>query len=150
MLQKWKYCLTFVMRAWFQSSWTRYLFVCSVVSILRQFSSVAQNFSTASKKPLLPVRHCDRCGRHGSNSKSVKSDTVSPTACHRCDVSSELCCPGTEPRIRTPPHVTRFGVLTGQLLSHLFISPNIQDSDSKRLNNSNFVILEQKNEEYCR
>ena len=21
-----------------------------------------------------------------------------PTACHRCDISSELCCPGTKPR----------------------------------------------------
>ena len=28
----------------------------------------------------------------------VKSDTVSPTACQRCDVSSKLCCPSTKQR----------------------------------------------------
>ena len=28
---------------------------------------------------------------------AVKSDTVSPMACHRCDVSSELLYPGTKP-----------------------------------------------------
>ena len=28
----------------------------------------------------------------------VKLDTVSPTACLRCDVSLDLCCPGAEPR----------------------------------------------------
>ena len=27
-----------------------------------------------------------------SNPGSVKSDTVSPTACHSCDVSSKVCC----------------------------------------------------------
>ena len=26
-----------------------------------------------------------------------KPDTVSPTTRHRCDVSSELCCPGSKP-----------------------------------------------------
>ena len=31
-------------------------------------------------------------GSVGSIPLQVKSDTVSPTACHRCDVSSELCC----------------------------------------------------------
>ena len=43
---------------------------------------------------------------------SVKSDTVSPTARHRCDVSSELCCLGSEPRRWNPPLVTRFGVMS--------------------------------------
>ena len=33
----------------------------------------------------------------GFNSRLVKSGTVSPTARHRCDVSSELCCSGAEP-----------------------------------------------------
>ena len=28
----------------------------------------------------------------------VKSGAVSPTTRHRCDVSSEQCCPGAEPR----------------------------------------------------
>ena len=28
----------------------------------------------------------------------VKSDTVLPTACHRCDDSSELCCLRAKPR----------------------------------------------------
>ena len=31
----------------------------------------------------------------GSNPRPVKSDTVSPTDCHRFDVSTELCCSGT-------------------------------------------------------
>ena len=30
----------------------------------------------------------------GSNPGSVKSNTGSPKARHRCDVSSQLCCPG--------------------------------------------------------
>ena len=34
----------------------------------------------------------------GSIPGPVISDTVSPTARHRCDVSSELCCPGAKPR----------------------------------------------------
>ena len=36
--------------------------------------------------------------------------TVSPTACHRCDVLSELCRPIAKPRRWAPPLVTRFGV----------------------------------------
>ena len=42
----------------------------------------------------------------------VKSDTVSPTARHRCDVSSELCCPDAKQRRWTPPLVTRFGAIS--------------------------------------
>ena len=37
-------------------------------------------------------------GGLGSIPGTMKSDTVSPTARHRCDVSSELCCPGANPR----------------------------------------------------
>ena len=33
-----------------------------------------------------------------SNPGSVKSETESPTAHHRCDVPSELCSPGAKPR----------------------------------------------------
>ena len=38
------------------------------------------------------LRHCYRFGR-SSNPESIKSHTISPTARHRCNVSSELCCP---------------------------------------------------------
>ena len=48
----------------------------------------------------------------GSIPGSVKSDTVSPTACHRCDVSSELCCQGAKQRRWAPLLVTRFGVIS--------------------------------------
>ena len=41
---------------------------------------------------------------------SVKSDTLSSTARHRCDVSSEPCCPGVKPRRWTQPLITHFGV----------------------------------------
>ena len=41
----------------------------------------------------------------------VKLDTVSPSARHRCDVSSELCRPGANPRRLIPPLVTRFGAI---------------------------------------
>ena len=47
----------------------------------------------------------------GSIPGPVKLDTVSPTIRHRCDVSSELCCPGAKPRRWAPPPVTRFGML---------------------------------------
>ena len=42
---------------------------------------------------------------------SVKSDSVSPTVRHRCNVSSELCCPSAKPQRWAPPLVTRFGVI---------------------------------------
>ena len=47
----------------------------------------------------------------GSILRPVKSDTVLPTTRHRCDVSSELCCPVAKPRRWAPPLVTRFGVI---------------------------------------
>ena len=34
----------------------------------------------------------------GSVLQMIESDTVLPTARHRGDVSSEMCCPGTKPR----------------------------------------------------
>ena len=36
----------------------------------------------------------------------ARGDTVSPTACLRCDVFSELCCPGAKPQRWIPPLVT--------------------------------------------
>ena len=47
----------------------------------------------------------------GSIPGPISSDTVSPTAHHHCDVSSELCCLGFRPQRWTPPLVTRFGVI---------------------------------------
>ena len=43
----------------------------------------------------------------GLISRPVKSDTVSLTTLHRCDVSSELCCSGIKQWRRAPPLVTR-------------------------------------------
>ena len=42
---------------------------------------------------------------------TVKLDSESPTASHRCNVSSELCCPDAKLRRWAPPLVTRFGVI---------------------------------------
>ena len=52
---------------------------------------------------LLSVREVE-----GSIAGSVKSDAVSPTARHRCDVSFELCCRSVKPRRLAPSLVTRF------------------------------------------
>ena len=49
-------------------------------------------------------------GRSGFDSWTGQIGTVSPTARHRCDVSSELCCPRAKPRRWAPPFDTRFGV----------------------------------------
>ena len=49
-------------------------------------------------------------GGLGFDSRALKSNTVSSTARHRCDVSLELCCPGAMPGRWTPPLVTRFDV----------------------------------------
>ena len=46
----------------------------------------------------------------GFDSRAGQIGTISPTARHRCDVSSELRCPGAKQRKRTRPPVTRFGV----------------------------------------
>ena len=46
----------------------------------------------------------------GSIPLPVKSDTVSLTVRHRCNVSSELCSPGAKPRRLAQLLVTRFGV----------------------------------------
>ena len=58
---------------------------------------------------LLSARY--RCGRFGIDSRAGQIGTVSRTACHRCDVSSELCCPGAKPRRWAPQLVTRFSVI---------------------------------------
>ena len=46
----------------------------------------------------------------GFKSRVGEIGTVSPTARHRCDVSSDLCSLGVKPRKWAPPLVTRFGV----------------------------------------
>ena len=40
------------------------------------------------------------------DSRAGLIDIVSPTARHRCDVSSETCCPGTKPKRWAPPHAS--------------------------------------------
>ena len=47
----------------------------------------------------------------GFNTQPVKTDTLSPTACHRCNDFTELCCPGAKLRRWVPLLVTRFGVI---------------------------------------
>ena len=52
-------------------------------------------------------------GGLGLDSRVGQIDTMSPTARHRYDVSSELCGPSdAKSRRWIPPLVTRFGVLT--------------------------------------
>ena len=45
------------------------------------------------------------------DSQACQIGSVSPTTRHRCDVSSELCCPGAKSRRWIPALVTRFGVM---------------------------------------
>ena len=48
----------------------------------------------------------------GSISGPIKSNIIAwPTTRHRCDVSSELCCPRCKSRGWPPPLVPRFGVI---------------------------------------
>ena len=47
----------------------------------------------------------------GFDSRTGQIGTVSPTTRHRCDVSSELCCPGAKPRRWAPQLVTRLSVI---------------------------------------
>ena len=54
-------------------------------------------------------------GSHGFDSRPGQIGTVLPTACHRCDVSSKMCCPDVKPRRWSPPLVTRF-VITRRVL----------------------------------
>ena len=51
-----------------------------------------------------------RAGGLGFDSRAGQIGTVSPPARPRCDVSSELCCPGAMPRRWIPSIVTRFDV----------------------------------------
>ena len=50
-------------------------------------------------------------GGLGFDYRAGQIDTVSPTTRHRCDVSSELCSPGAQPRRWAPQLITRFGVI---------------------------------------
>ena len=42
---------------------------------------------------------------------TIKSDSVTPTASHRCNVSSELRCPDAKPWRWATPLITRFVVI---------------------------------------
>ena len=55
--------------------------------------------------------HAFGAGGLGFKSPVGQIGSASPTARHRCDVSSELCSPGAKPRRWASPLVTRFGVL---------------------------------------
>ena len=57
------------------------------------------------------LRHCNRCGKSAVRIPFRSNHTMSPTTRHRCDVSSELCCPGAKPRRWASPLVTRFNVI---------------------------------------
>ena len=65
-----------------------------------------------NNRPLAQLLSAQAIGAGGLefNSGAGQIGAVSPTACHRCDVSSELCSPGAKPRRRAPLLVTRFGV----------------------------------------
>ena len=81
----------------------------AVISMCIQNLNISDLILTQTDRlaQLLSVRY--RCGRSGFDSRDGPFGTVSPTARHRCDVSSELCCLealGTKPRRRTPPLVT--------------------------------------------
>ena len=65
----------------------------SFLTILMFFSFDVQSAVSAIVKTKLSVR-----GVTDSIPRLVKSDTVSPTARHRYDVSSELCCSGAKLR----------------------------------------------------
>ena len=56
------------------------------------------------------LKHAIGAGDLKFDSRIGQINTVSPTARHRCDGSSELCSPDTKPRRWAPPLVTRFGV----------------------------------------
>ena len=52
--------------------------------------------------------HAIGVGGLGFKFRTGQMGTVSPTARHRCDVSSVLCSPDAKPRRWAPPLVTRF------------------------------------------
>ena len=52
--------------------------------------------------------------------ESVKSDTTTATARHRCDVSSELCCPGAKLRRWAPPLVNTLWWNTASIIKIWF------------------------------
>ena len=66
-------------------------------------------------RPLAQLLSTQAIGAAGLrlDSRVGQIDTMSPTARHRCDVSSKLCGPsGAKSRRWIPLLVTRFGVLT--------------------------------------
>ena len=60
---------------------------------LESYTFIVTNRLAQFSSALLSVREV-----WGSIPGSVKSDTVSPTVRHRCDVSWELCCTGAKPQ----------------------------------------------------
>ena len=70
-------------------------------------------YKYALDRPLAQLlsAHVIGAGGLGFDSQADQIDTKSPTARHRCDVSSELCCPDAKPRRWVPPLVTRFGII---------------------------------------
>ena len=74
-----------------------------------EYASFFFHWPVSSVVPHLAIGGRDR----GFDSyRPVKSDAVSSTARLRCNVSSELCCPGAKPRRWAPPLVVRFGEIS--------------------------------------
>ena len=68
-------------------------------------------FNQTTGRQLSCLAHAIGAGGLGFDSRAGQIYTVSPTTRHRCDDSSELCCPGAKPRRWAPQLVTRFGVI---------------------------------------
>ena len=68
---------------------------------------------TIAYRPLAQLLNACAIGAGGLefNARAGQIGTVSPTARHRFDVSSELCSPGAKPRRWAPPFVTRLGII---------------------------------------
>ena len=56
----------------------------------------------------------------GFDSRAGQIGTMLPTTCHRCDVSSKLCCQDAKPLRWVPPLDTRFGVITASIIKISF------------------------------
>ena len=74
---------------------------------------IKQNKSINEDRPLAQLFSAQIIGAGGLGFKSRTGqiNTVSPTARHRCDVSSDLRSPGAKLRRWAPPLVTRLGVI---------------------------------------
>ena len=86
------------------------LMYTSTVAVRTHFCSTYYKFTEPAVAQLLSV-HAIGAGGLGFKYRVGQIDTMSPTARHRCDVSSELCSSGAKPRRWTPPNVTRCGVI---------------------------------------